>query len=39
MDRGRTPGALMLRALTGETSAALPEMPWPKLGTRASTLS
>jgi DNA-binding LacI/PurR family transcriptional regulator len=29
--------ALMLRALTGETGAALPEVPWPKLVIRSST--
>ena len=30
--------ALMMRVLTGETGAALPEVPWPKLVVRASTL-
>jgi DNA-binding LacI/PurR family transcriptional regulator len=30
--------ALMMRALTGETGDALPEVPWPKLVIRASTL-
>ncbi len=31
--------ALMMRALTGETGADLPEVPWPKLVVRASTAS